>query len=367
MNKQAFIESLKANLSFLSPTELDDVIAEFEEHFEVGVERGYTEQQLIDQLGDPAQIAASYRAEVIDRNGIKVDAKTPEAPDVQWNGQTSGGSDRQSRFVATDIHERYNAADVKRIVIDTAHADVKIVIGNESEVLTDVETVGTSNITAEFSGGTLLIKQDTTSFRWLSFLSSFSAKVCVTIPPVLEGALSVKVLSGGIGITQFKGDSLSIKSTAGDVRLGEVFSQDNIDIHSTAGNIVASKCVAQSVEIDSRAGDIVIDALTAVDASIVSTAGNIRSGKNCFWETKRLSVKSLAGDVKLALNDYWRSVQIQSTAGNIRLILPDNSAPFDVQQSLTVGSFKSEFQSVRGADRTIMVKSTAGDVRIKRA
>ena len=62
MTKQAFIDSLKAGLSFLSPSELSDVVSEFEEHFAVGKERGHFSSQSLHSLISLTHFADTLQA-----------------------------------------------------------------------------------------------------------------------------------------------------------------------------------------------------------------------------------------------------------------------------------------------------------------
>ena len=63
MNKEMFLYKLSRNLQSLPKEEVDDIMMDFEEYFEIGMERGRTEEELSLSLGDPGTLAKHIRAE----------------------------------------------------------------------------------------------------------------------------------------------------------------------------------------------------------------------------------------------------------------------------------------------------------------
>ena len=63
MNKEMFLYKLSRNLQSLPKEEVDDIMMDFEEYFEIGMERGRTEEELSLSLGDPDTLAKHIRAE----------------------------------------------------------------------------------------------------------------------------------------------------------------------------------------------------------------------------------------------------------------------------------------------------------------
>lgn len=65
MIKSEFIASLNQALVGLPQTEKDDILYDYEEHFSIGQEKGKTEAEICDALGDPKAIAKQYIASVM--------------------------------------------------------------------------------------------------------------------------------------------------------------------------------------------------------------------------------------------------------------------------------------------------------------
>ncbi len=62
MNKQAFLDELKQNLHANRVPDIDEIVAEYEEHFAHKVADGYTEEEISKKLGDVRALAAEYVA-----------------------------------------------------------------------------------------------------------------------------------------------------------------------------------------------------------------------------------------------------------------------------------------------------------------
>lgn len=65
MTKSEFIASLKQALAGMVQTEKDDILYDYEEHFSIGLEKGKTEAEISDALGDPKAIAKQYKASMM--------------------------------------------------------------------------------------------------------------------------------------------------------------------------------------------------------------------------------------------------------------------------------------------------------------
>ena len=63
MNRKQYFDSLEKNLKSLKREEMDDILQDFREYFEIGIERGRTEQELMASLGSPKILARQIRFE----------------------------------------------------------------------------------------------------------------------------------------------------------------------------------------------------------------------------------------------------------------------------------------------------------------
>lgn len=61
MNRQEYINRLKMALQDLPLDELNDILSDYEEHFDIGVSKGKSEEEISKELGDPREVASNYR------------------------------------------------------------------------------------------------------------------------------------------------------------------------------------------------------------------------------------------------------------------------------------------------------------------
>jgi uncharacterized membrane protein len=62
MNKQEFINKLSNALGNMTYEEKNDILYDYEEHFRIAIEKGKTEEEAAENLGNPEAIAKYYRA-----------------------------------------------------------------------------------------------------------------------------------------------------------------------------------------------------------------------------------------------------------------------------------------------------------------
>jgi uncharacterized membrane protein len=63
MTRQAFLARLREGLRGLTPSMIDDIVADYETHFAEGAAAGRSEEDVAAALGDPGRLARELRAE----------------------------------------------------------------------------------------------------------------------------------------------------------------------------------------------------------------------------------------------------------------------------------------------------------------
>ena len=60
MNKKEYLAKLRMYLQGLPISELEDIISDYEEHFNIGISKGKSEEEISKELGDPKEVALGY-------------------------------------------------------------------------------------------------------------------------------------------------------------------------------------------------------------------------------------------------------------------------------------------------------------------
>lgn len=109
MTKFEFLQQLYDHLSALPSSERDDIIADFEEHFQVGEEQGKSEDQICAELGNPYACALQYLRGTGGTNASAPQTeaqKTAARPPYPQN--TAASPRPQNAASAPKINERRN-------------------------------------------------------------------------------------------------------------------------------------------------------------------------------------------------------------------------------------------------------------------
>jgi uncharacterized membrane protein len=65
MNKQDFLNTLKQALEKHGVSDVSDILSDYREHFVHGLQKGHTEEQIAEKLGNPEVIAKAYGTETL--------------------------------------------------------------------------------------------------------------------------------------------------------------------------------------------------------------------------------------------------------------------------------------------------------------
>jgi len=96
MNKREYISSLRAQLVTLPAKDVEEILKEFEMHFDIGVSEGKAENEIAAKLGSPAEVAQFYLSDNVpefDMAGTQQVAAGafPMVPVKTWFGRPDRG------------------------------------------------------------------------------------------------------------------------------------------------------------------------------------------------------------------------------------------------------------------------------------
>ncbi len=157
----------------------------------------------------------------------------------------------------------------------------------------------------------------------------------VYIPKSYEGSLDIKSVSGDVEVEEnLKFDDLTISSTSGDVKMGNVEAK-NIKIETISGDIKLQQLENEDLKLKTVSGDILVASakgnveakttsgqieIEKIDGNIElsSVSGDIKSED--FKITGDSKVKTTSGNVKMYLNQESNcEIQTKSVSGNVTL------------------------------------------------
>lgn len=98
MTKELFLEILKNGLSDFPENELNDILYDYKEHFDVGFASGKSEENIISELGEPYDIVSQYR------NGYLKKYETNNEENTTKNNKSNiKSNDKTNNLIITSI------------------------------------------------------------------------------------------------------------------------------------------------------------------------------------------------------------------------------------------------------------------------
>ncbi len=327
MNRKEFIDKLSFELSSISQDDRRSILNDFEEHFNVGLSSGRTEEDIAAALGDPVEIAKEF--------SYKDDKNTKE----QANKECGSSSQPE------DNSRKIEAKSNKNLNIDITTIETRIIYTDndyiEAKILRDFHKIN-FNIALyedEISYNLIVKPFNTLDFGFSKIFHGINNY------PVLELYLPIRLK---FPKTTLKLNALKLvcPNLEGDVYLVANACKVKID---TLSNISTIKANASSVEINNIFGDF--------------------------------NGEFNAGDADIYFRDF-KNVFINLNAGNLDLFVPDNLS-YSLKSDTSVGAiniFDAKFKrtrevdnfvmrkidgySIAEGDRTIVVRSTASNMKL---
>lgn len=203
------------------------------------------------------------------------------------------------------------------LTIATSSADLEVRSGDVPEITVDrrfERNVFGSDPKDKYEDGKLEIRD--TSCGFLSF--GCDTEYVITVPRELK--VTIDSSSGDLKVSGLNGATL--KSTSG-----------SIEAHQMGGNL----------SLSSSSGDLEADGLTATTVTSESSSG---SSELVFMEAPL-------------------SVDVQSSSGDVTVLLPDSDVSYKVDTDTSSGDENASVKSDPSSTRTIKAETSSGDVTVE--
>lgn len=134
-----------------------------------------------------------------------------------------------------------------------------------------------------------------------------------------------------------------------------------VSAEASGGDVLAEDLTTTApLALESSAGDVSAIDVTAPSIAMTSSAGDVRARG---LSAERVEVDSSAGDVLASLRTPAERLLANSSAGDVDVFVPD--AVYRVEATSSAGDVEaSEIRTDPSASRSIVARSSAGDVRV---
>jgi DUF4097 and DUF4098 domain-containing protein YvlB len=168
---------------------------------------------------------------------------------------------------------------------------------------------------------------------------SISARIDYTVVVPVGTAVAIKSISGDLTVNGVRGE-VRAETTSGDV---EVSATPNLAVAKTvSGDVRARDIGAETgLTLGTVSGTVIATALKVRTLDAGTVSGDIQLSN---LQVERLTAKTMSGNVGYdgALTRGSR-YELHAHSGNVRLVLPANTAGFALDASTFTGSIRTDF------------------------
>lgn len=338
MTQKEYLKALEEALSGIDPKDRDELMADFKEHFDIGLSEGKTEAQIIDHLGSVKDLVES------------LDLKRLESQNT----------------TISDHNKTFNE-QVDRLVVEGLHADVTIIPSDDQQTHVDYEISKSllgklsTEVTTKQEGKTLFVSVSSVNKFFKNSLDPVD--LTIQVPKIMREVIC-KTASGDIKLDDLTIDSLELHSISGDIGVDEVKTQktkvsgvsSDLNLSDITGDLQL-KSVSGDIEIEDHDGSALSLETVSGDIEYEGSASEIKanttSGDGCFKapSIQSLSANTISGDYELQLGIENKGLTIAfiSNSGELRI----GDAEYDTprhNQSITIGDgqIKVYLKSISG-------------------
>ena len=294
MNKREFLDLTRYYLKArdIGDEDIKEIVKDFEEHFNIGIEEGRTQEEICESLGNPKEIASTYEP------NRKSEALYYDKSDILNKDFNISGIDT--------LTYELNVGNAEIYPSDDENIHVKLLVDSDEYM---------EEAYARINGDVLNIKA---TVKKSSILYSQKCILRLYIPETSDVNVIGKVEAGSGYMGDLRTNHLSAIVKTGDIQGNNIISRSFI-ADSKAGYIKLRN-IKSNIRTTVKTGDIKCTNISCDD--IMDFKASIGSVKvDGVYGNIRAEIKT--GDFMLVDNSYKYDADIIVKTGNIKMTLGD--------------------------------------------
>jgi len=346
MNKESYLNQLNDALKGVDEKVRKELMDDFNEHFQSGIQEGKSEAEIIASLGSVEELI--------------------EALDLDNTIEHIQNNDFPSEYKVDSVN------------IDGLHASIHVCSSKDELTHVRCEKAGrlldklSYDVTMKQDGSNLSIEvhnNKRTIFRRPFSVISKELDIYLEIPETLA-LFKCKTVNGDIDLDQVKMKQLTLSSTSGDMDLQDLETLDttidlvsgnceinsimgNLSVRSTSGDMEVQSHRGQTAKLYSVSGDIEYQG-EAKDIGSNTTSGD---GNLILKQVDHLTIETVSGDfeVTMGVSQFGLIGQFKTVSGELSVKSDNHTSTYEGSQNeIVIGDQKTK----------VYLKTISGDIEI---
>ncbi len=359
MNKHEFMGRLWQKTGNLPASEREEIIGYFDEIIADKLDRGMTEEYIMNELGEPEQLVDEMLANMeTDRRGNDNQRADNEnyndmrqqrrQPDPRYIEQTF----KPEGIIEIRANDRNNGIKIEPSQDGLIH--VKYFQVYEGEYKLYLDNDGVLNIQYQD------IRKNRGFFDFINNWGDARKSLLIYIPQGCAARISAHTTNGGVRAEQVNPEVLELGSTNGGIHAEQIVCK-KFSIHTTNGGLYTSGITAEEYNAHTTNGGVKIDNLNSSKAEIGSTNGKISIGKAYCKETIRVGTSN--GGIHFDEIDSY-DVSFKSSCGGIHGRLVGKALDYSSDCETKNGSCNIRFINPQ-ANRKLFARTNNASINIE--
>ena len=349
MNKKEFIEELCKKLRLAPADEAEKTVNYYAEAIDDRIEDGMTEEEAVAAIGNIDDIVR----EVIGDAEVRENEGTWDSDDK---------SVRKNYVVDPEGVTAVNAAETSGDIELARSTDGKIhvrVTENKFVSYSVTKSAGTVTVAKKTQRGGFRLNLGILTISGDGIFSHASG-IRLELPDTIAPNITVKTGSGDIRGTVTAAQSLACGSGSGDISLSSV-AAGRTELSTASGDVDGVDITTNDLSVSTASGDIELKRVAAIGLKLKSVSGEI-SGKEIYSDDK-LIVNTVSGDVDIEMASPLKVGTVESTSGDITLLLYGRDEDYSVSVRSISGKVSAPGNNEE-AQNAVRVRTASGDIDV---